>query len=247
MRHLVFLWLIMSMIFAPSAIARERVDLELILLADGSGSIDDEEFLLQRRGYARALRHPRVIGAIRSGQLGRIALTYVEWSGAFLHVPIVPWALIRSEADIETFAKQLEQRPRELEGGGTAVGAAILHGVKSLRENAFDGTRRVIDISGDGPDKDGVPAVVGRDQAMAEGVTVNGLPILDGRHPQLDLFFMDNVIGGPGAFSIPAKGFKDFYRAILSKLIREVADIKPSGDSLEKQAKLSDDVRDSYQ
>ena len=220
----IFICLLLIIFLPPPAWAQQKVDLELILLADGSGSVDEEEFLLQRRGYAQALRHPRVIGAIRNGALGRIALTYVEWSGALLHVPIVPWALIRNKADIAAFAKQLEQKPRELDGGGTAVGAAILYGAQSLRENKFVGRRRVIDISGDGPDKDGVPAILGRDQAVAEGLTINGLPILDSDRPYLDMFYMDNVIGGPGAFSITAKGFKDFYRAILTKLIREIAD-----------------------
>jgi hypothetical protein len=224
MARTVCICLLLVLLLPHPAAAQQKVDLELILLADGSGSIDEQEFLLQRRGYARALRHPRVMGAIRNGALGRIALTYVEWSGAFLHVPIVPWTVIRNKTDLATFAQQLEQKPRELDGGGTAVGAAILYGAKSLRENAFAGKRRVIDISGDGPDKDGVPASIGRDQALAEGNTVNGLPILDGRFPNLDIFFLDNVIGGPGGFSIPAKGFKDFYRAILTKLIREIAD-----------------------
>ena len=218
-----FLAVALALVLPISATAQEKVDLELILMADGSGSIDEGEFLLQRRGYARALRHPRVIKAIRSGPLGRIALSYVEWSGPILQVPIVPWTMIRGEADIKAFAKKLETRPRELNGGGTAVGSAILYGAKSLRDNAFEGRRRVIDLSGDGPDKDGVAAMLGRDQAVAEGITINGLPILSARRPALDIFFMDNVIGGPGAVSIPARGFKDFYAAILTKLIREIA------------------------
>ena len=218
-----FLAVALALVLPISATAQEKVDLELILMADGSGSIDEGEFLLQRRGYARALRHPRVIKAIRSGPLGRIALSYVEWSGPILQVPIVPWTMIRGEADIKAFAKKLETRPRELNGGGTAVGSAILYGAKSLRDNAFEGRRRVIDLSGDGPDKDGVAAMLGRDQAVAEGITINGLPILSPRRATLDIFFLDNVIGGPGAFSIPARGFKDFYAAILTKLIREIA------------------------
>lgn len=210
-----------------SAVARAQgdypVDLELILMADGSGSVDYEEFLLQRQGYARALREPRVVNAIRSGALGRIALTYVEWSGHSLQVPIVDWTVVSSAAEVEAFAQQLEKQPRSLEGGGTAVGSAILYGVESLNNNLYKGTRRVIDLSGDGPDKDGVAAAYGRDHAVAQGITVNGLPILSPQRPRLDLFFIDNVIGGPGAFSIPAKGFKDFYSAILTKLIREIA------------------------
>jgi hypothetical protein len=204
---------------------KQKVDLELILMADGSGSVEYDEFMLQRRGYARALRSPKVISAIKNGPLGKIAITYVEWSGAFLQVPIVPWTVVRGAAEIETIAKQLETAPRQLEGGGTAVGAAILYGAQALLTNAYDGKRRVIDISGDGPDKDGIPASVGRDQAVAQGITVNALPILDGRHPGLELFFLDNVIGGPGAFSITARGFKSFYSAILTKLIREIAGI----------------------
>ena len=202
--------------------SREKVDLELILMADGSGSIDDNEFILQRMGYVRALRHPSIIGAIRSGRLGRIALSYVEWSGPRLHVPIVPWTTIRTGEDIEAFAARLESHPRELYGGGTALGNAILYGMESLKANAYDGARQVIDISGDGPDRNGLDARTGRDAAVAAGMTVNGLPILDG-WPGLDRFFYDNVIGGPGAFVESARGFKDVYYAIRRKMIREIA------------------------
>ena len=114
------------------------------------------------------------------------------------------------------------QRPRELYGGGTAIGDAILYGAASLATNGFEGRRRVIDVSGDGPDRNGLPAAVGRDQAVAQGVTVNGLPILEGLL-WLNEFFTNNVIGGPGAFSIPARGFRDIYIAIRKKLIREIA------------------------
>jgi len=202
---------------------RETVDLELILMADGSGSIDDAEFILQRMGYVRALRHPSIIGAIRSGRLGRIALTYVEWSGPMLHVPIVPWTTIQTKEDIEAFAARLESHPRELYGGGTALGNAILYGMESLKTNAYDAPRQVIDISGDGPDRNGLDATVGRDQAVAAGMTINGLPILDG-WPGLDRFFYDKVIGGPGAFVESARGFKDVYYAIRRKMVREIAD-----------------------
>lgn len=205
-----------------AARAQEKVDLELILMADVSGSVNYQEFRLQRLGYAQALRNPRVLSAIRNGPLGRIAVSYVEWSGHYLKSVIVPWTVLRDPADAEKIAQQLETHPREIYGGGTAVGSAILYGAQSIMNNAFDGTRKVVDLSGDGPDKDGLPAMVGRDQAVAQGVTVNGLPIL-GEFPGLDVFFLDNVIGGPGAFSIPARDFKDFQAAILTKLIREIA------------------------
>ena len=223
----IWLGLLLVLLLAPPATAREAVDLELILMADGSGSIDDEEFVLQRRGYARALRSPQIIKAIRRGVLGRIALSYVEWSGPSLHVPIVPWTVIRTKADIAAFAKILEEHPRELDGGGTAVGDAILYGARSIKENAFDGTRRVIDLSGDGPDKNGQPAVIGRDHAVAQGITVNGLPIIEW-YPRLDIFFRDNVIGGRGAFLVQAQTFKDVYDAIRRKLILEIAGGTPS-------------------
>ena len=215
--------LVFAILMPLPGMAQTKVDLELILMADGSGSIDDEEFTLQRGGYTRALRHPRIINAIRSGPLGRIALTYVEWSGPFLQVPVVPWTMIGSKDDIAAFAKKLETHPRELYGGGTAVGSAVLYAIDSLKNNSFDGRRRVIDVSGDGPDRHGPLASDSRDQAVALGMVVNGLPILEGYFGLAD-WFRDNVIGGPGAFVIPARRFEDVETAIRIKLIREIAE-----------------------
>jgi hypothetical protein len=220
---LVFAGLVLGL--STPAHAQEKVDLELILMVDGSGSVDDDEFILQRLGYAQALRNPRVLSAIRNGPLGRIALAYVEWSGPDLKVPIVPWMVVKDAASIEKVAKLLEKTPRQLYGGGTAIGDAILYGARSIQANVFDGKRRVIDLSGDGPDRNGLPAVFGRDRAVAAGITVNGLPII-GEFGGLDVFFLDNVIGGPGAFSIPAKTFKDFNAAVLTKLIREISGLE---------------------
>ena len=216
------LGLLLAMILAPPATAGMKVDLELILMADASGSIDHEEFLLQRRGYARALRDPRVINAIRYGRHGRIALSYVEWSGPELQVPVVPWTVIRDKADIVSFAERLEKISRQVFFGGTALGDAILYGVSALQSNSYQGRRLVIDLSVDDSDKDGLNAAIGRDRAVAVGMTVNGLAILEG-WPELGPFFRDNVIGGPGAFYIPTLGFKDFEIAIRKKLIREIA------------------------
>jgi hypothetical protein len=214
---------------AAQAAPGAAVDLELILMADCSGSVDESEFTLQRLGYAKALRDPAILQAIRSGMLRRIALSYVEWSGPSLHVPIVDWVVIETEADLAAFAKKLEDHPRVLFGGGTAVGNAILYGMQSILGNAFEGTRRVIDVSGDGPDRNGLPAVVGRDQAVAGGMTVNGLPIQEFREDGLAEFFRDNVIGGPGAFYVPAVGFQDFFAAVRRKLILEIAGVAPAG------------------
>lgn len=217
--------LLLFLMAGPPAHAQQKVDLELILMVDGSGSVDENEFILQRLGYAQALRNPRVLSAIRNGPLGRIALSYVEWSGPNLKVPIVPWMVVSDAAAIMKISQLLEKTPRQLYGGGTAIGDAILYGAGSIQSNAFDGTRRVIDVSGDGPDRDGLPAVFGRDKAVAQGITVNGLPIVN-EFPGLDVFYLDNVIGGPGAFSIPAKTFKDFNSAILTKLIREISGLQ---------------------
>jgi hypothetical protein len=206
----------------PGVLAKQKVDLELILMVDGSGSIDDDEFILQRLGYAKAFRNPRVVAAILNGPRRKISVSYVEWTGPFLQVPIIDWAVLDDKASIDAFATQLEIGPRELFSGGTAVGNAILYGAQSIKSNKFLGQRRVIDISGDGPTNRGFPAAIARDQVVAQGYTINGLPILN-NYPGLDVFFLDNVIGGPGAFSIAARTFKDFNSAILTKLIREIA------------------------
>lgn len=191
-------------------------------MVDASGSIDDREYELQRLGYARAFRNPRVVSAIGSGPQGKIAVAYVEWTGPFLQVPIVDWTVLSDPVSVEAFAQQLEQVPRQLFSGGTAVGNAILYGARALDTNAFDGTRRVIDISGDGPTNRGIDAAGARDQVVAQGIIINGLPILSD-FGSLDVYYLDNVIGGPGAFSIPARGFNDFNSAILAKLVREIA------------------------
>ena len=212
-------------LFPPApASAETKVDLELILMADASGSIDHGEFLLQRRGYALALRDPRVLDAIQNGPLGRIALAYVEWSGPGHQTPIVPWTLIGDRAGLADFANRLEDVLRQIFYGGTAPGNAILYGVASLQTNAYKGLRRVIDVSGDDFDIDGIPVAEGRDWAVARGITVNGLPILDGQ-PALAPFFRDYVIGGPGAFHITATDFRDFAIAVRKKLIREIAGV----------------------
>lgn len=221
--------LISFALLAPSAArAQEKVDLVLILMVDASGSIDDDEFILQRMGYARAFRNPRVLNAIRSGALGKIAISYVEWTGPFLHAPITPWTVLSDAASMEKFAGILENTPRELFTGGTAVGNAILYGAKSIASSGFEAARRVIDVSGDGPVNRGIPAEFARDQVVAQGFTINGLPILS-NYVELDAYFLDNVIGGPGAFSIPARNFRDFDAAVLAKLIREIADLDEAG------------------
>lgn len=214
---------------AETLAATDKVDLRLVLAVDSSGSIDDDEFILQRWGYAKAFRNPRVIGAIRSGVHRAIAVTYIEWSGPGIQVTIADWTLIEDAASANRFADRLEAEPRAMiSGNGTAVGEAILMAAAHFDNNNFTGPRRIIDISGDGPVTVGRPASWARDQVVARGITINGLPVIDMRYPDLELFFLDHVIGGPGAFTIPAYGFKDIAAAVLSKLIREIAGETPS-------------------
>ncbi len=225
----VFLTLaLLSGLATPAGATEVKVDLQLVLAVDSSGSIDDKEFALQRVGYAKAFRNPKVLRAIGNGFHRAIAVTYVEWSGPGIQVPIVIWSRIHDTASADRFAAALISTPRaEISGNGTAVGEAILMASGLFEENDYESPRRVIDISGDGPTSRGRPSSWARDLVVAQGITINGLPILDGRHGDLHLYFLDNVIGGPGAFAIPAKGFRDFAAAVLSKLIREIAGNTP--------------------
>lgn len=222
-------------ISAATAETRTPVDLELILAVDVSGSIDDDEALLQREGYINAFRHPDLVRAIRGGMLQRIAVAYYEWAG-FGHIrTIVGWTLIEDRETAFAFADSLTRDP-PLTARRTAISAAIEFAVPYFERNDFEGTRRVVDISGDGPNNWGTPVIIARDKAVAAGVTINGLPIMNGREgpsgwpqqPHLDLYYRDCVIGGPGAFIVVANSFEDFGTAIRRKLILEIAGRSPT-------------------
>jgi hypothetical protein len=216
---------VLAVALAPAPVrATEEVDLQLILMVDASGSVDEREFALQRLGYARAFKNPRIVNAIRSGALGRIAVAYAEWTGPALQTVVIGWTLLDDEHSAHAFAAELERRPRALYSGGTAVGSAILYGAAAIEARPFAAARRVIDVSGDGAANRGPPAALARDQVVARGFTVNGLPILTD-DPFLDRYYEADVIGGPGAFSIPAKDFETFAAAILAKLVREIASV----------------------
>lgn len=204
-------------------------DIELVLAADGSGSIDDVEMALQRDGYASAITHPRVLEAIRAGRHGRIALAYVEWGGPSSQHTIVDWAVIGDEASAAVFAEQLRTRPRRAIGYNSISGA-IDYAARLMRENDYDGERLMIDISGDGPNIGGRPIWQSRDEAVAEGITINGLVIAGpqgnfrgpGGMRLLD-YFREAVIGGIGAFAIEADRRLNFAQAVRTKLLREIA------------------------
>jgi hypothetical protein len=206
---------------AAGGAAAEPVDIELVLSVDSSGSIDNGEFALQREGYAQALTHPEVVDAIRRGPHRAIAVTFIEWSGPDIRTQVVGWTRVAGPADAQAVAAILRSAPRTIFGGGTSLAGAILSGAAAFEENGFEGVRRVIDISGDGPNNRGPSVTAARDTAIARGITINGLPILEDDEG-LALYFRDFVIGGPGAFVQPAQGFADFERAVRRKLLQEL-------------------------
>src|SRR5215470_1396368 len=212
---------------AQPASAQSSVDLALVLAVDASGSVDQYRFDLQKRGYVEAFRNPQVLRAIASaGANGAIAVTMVQWTGPSLQVHAVPWMTIKDQASAEAVALAIDKAPRELFGGGTSISGAIDYGLSLLQITPFKPTRRVIDISGDGSNNRGRSVREARDEAVAAGIVINGLPIV-ALEPGLDRYFQDNVIGGPGAFVVAAQSYETFAEAVLKKLITEIA-----GDAL---------------
>lgn len=215
-----------------SATSVPNVDLALVLAVDMSGSINRNEAQLQRQGYIRALTDPDVIAAIKGGPLGRIAITYIEWSDIGDQRLIVDWTVVDDRATASSVASAIESadiRP----GRRTALGEAILYAMARFKENPFKAHRRVIDVSGDGRSNIGIAAFVARNKAVAAGITINGLPILDA-NPRtrariaLGDYYLERVIGGPGAFMVAARDFSDFARAIRQKMLKEIASL-PKG------------------
>ncbi len=199
----------------------QSVDLELVLAVDSSASIDAHEFALQRHGYARALTHPDVPAAIARGPQRAIALTFVEWSSPEISAQIVPWTRITDAASAGAVAGRIVAAPRTVFGTGTALGGAIDLGMAMLARSPFRSVHRIIDISGDGPNNQGRWPAEARDDAVARGVTINGLAIEEFKLGLIE-HFRDEVIGGPGAFVLAADGFDDFARAVVKKLLQEL-------------------------
>jgi len=213
---------VLLLALCASARAEERVDLQLVLAVDVSGSVNQVRFELQRDGYAAAFRNPRVAAAISSGPAQAIAVTMVQWTGPGLQIQVVPWTLIRDRRSAEDFAAAVDGTPRQLFSGGTSISGAIDYGLTLFAESGYRGSRRVIDVSGDGANNRGRPAHLARDAAVRAGIGINGLPIL-ALEPDLDRYYYNNVIGGPGAFMIPAETYEAFAEAVLKKLIIEIA------------------------
>jgi hypothetical protein len=216
--------------------AAEEVDLLLVLSSDVSRSIDAQKFKLQRDGYAAALVNPRVIQAIRSGALGKIAVSFIEWSGVGAQKIIIDWTVIRDEATARDFSAQVVEAPRSF-ADRTSISDGIDFAMRQLDRAPFHSGRHTIDISGDGTNNSGRDVADARDAAVARGVTINGLVILSERpmswnadhtNPPggLDNYYRNNVIGGPGAFVMVAENFNSFGQAFLNKLIAEIAAVQ---------------------
>jgi hypothetical protein len=201
--------------------ASEYVDLELLLAVDVSVSVDSAEYALQMRGLAAAFRHPDVIAAIRASAPNGVAVALMQWAGPDEQTYSVPWAEVDDAQSAYAFAAEIEIATRPLSFGGTAIGDALIVGVSLLSENAARGARRAIDVSGDGRANQGISPGPVRAHAAAQGVTVNGLAIVN-EEPDLLVYYQERVIGGPGAFVLYADDYEDFGRAIRMKLIREI-------------------------
>jgi hypothetical protein len=210
---------------APGPVQTE-VALALVLAVDASGSVSDDRFELQKQGYAAAFRNRQVLNSIRSLITQSIAVTMMQWTGPELHVQTVDWTLVKDEVTVNALADAIEASKRQLFGGGTSISGAIDYSRLLLAASPFLGFRRVIDISGDGANNRGRAVTLARDEAVRDGISINGLPIL-ALEPDLDRYYYDNVIGGPGAFMVPARSYDTFADAILKKLITEIAGPAP--------------------
>jgi hypothetical protein len=204
---------------------RAEVDVALVLAVDSSGSISEQHLAMQIHGYIDALRHPAFIEAIRGGRRGRIGLTYVTWTDARRQDQVVPWRVIADQADAFAFVQAMQDALRPLPGW-TSISGAIDFCAGLLLGNGYTAARRVIDVSGDGASNDGRPVTEARDAAVAAGVTINGLPIIE-VEPNLEQYYRDNVIGGADSFVVVATDTGAFGAAVLRKLLVEVAGIPP--------------------
>ncbi|MEQ9448940.1 MAG: DUF1194 domain-containing protein [Rhodospirillaceae bacterium] len=219
-------------ITAPAYAQGDAVDLALILAVDVSMSIDEGEAGVQRIGYIHALRDERVAEAIQSGPIGRIAIAYMEWSSVYHQRVVVPWRIVSDLESTRAFAAELDEAPLK-SGSTTSISGGIDFAVDLFSECECEPTRKVIDISGDGYSDYGRPPNEARDEAIEEGITINGLAIMNKRAEwkqaapdDLDEYYRENVIGGPGSFYIAVRNLNDFSQSVLQKLILEIASLE---------------------
>ena len=218
---------------APAVAEDVPVDLELILAVDVSGSMDVEEQRLQRAGYVAALTDPQILGAIRSGAYGRVAMAYVEWAGSTAQSLTAPWSLVDDGESAEAFAQRVAAAPLA-RFRGTSISGALAFSAPLFEGNGYEGMRRVIDVSGDGPNNMGPPVVPVRDAVLEQGIVINGLPIMlrpsqTGTMdiPALDVYYTDCVIGGPASFVLAVQEPGQLAEAIRQKLVLEIAGLPP--------------------
>ena len=220
-------------VLAPLARAAEPVDLLLVLAADVSRSVDQTKFQLQRDGYAAAISNPRVLEAIRSGFNGRIGVLFEEWSGVGNQKIVIDWTIIDGAKSAHAFGDQLLELPRSF-ADRTSISGAIDFAIEQLARAPFEAKRRTIDVSGDGTNNAGRDVIAARNEALAQGITINGLVILSERplawNPEhtnppggLANYYREHVVGGPGAFVMEAKDFNSFGQAIINKMVAEIA------------------------
>jgi hypothetical protein len=241
MRCAVVGYLLLLLLATAGAARADSVDLQVILTADVSRSIDDDEFELQRKGYAAAISNPQFVQAIQSGVHGAVALCFIEWAGPGQQAVVVKWMVIRDGEGATDFAKMLLAAPRSF-AGRTAIGDGIDFAAAELAAGNFAAARRVIDVSGDGTNNSGRPATAARDDAAAKGITINGLAIINEKtggiegtflyghtHPLggLPSYYRNNVIGGPGAFVRQIVNFDTFAQAMTDKLLTEISGATP--------------------
>lgn len=229
--RLAFAALLVAGMARPAVAEDIEVDVELVLAVDISYSMDMDELELQRGGYVAAFRSAEIKKAIASGAIGRIAVLYVEWAGAQDQRVVVPWTLIDGAEAADAFAARLAAQPVR-RAYRTSIAGAIDFAVPRFEENRFKGARRVLDISGDGPNNQGRLVTRSREDALAKGIVINGLPIVLkrggwGDMDNLDDYYQDCVIGGVGSFLVPIRERDQFADAIRTKILREVADLGP--------------------
>ena len=238
MRRVVPVVLFLALLsLARPVLAAEKVDLLLVLAADVSRSVDDPKFRLQRSGYAAALENPRVLEAIQSGGNRRIAVCFLEWSGVVSQKVVIDWTVIADEKGAREFGDRLLEAPRSF-ADRTSISAGIDFAMAQFDRAPYESARHTIDVSGDGTNNSGRDVTLARDDAVAKGVTINGLVILSDSptpwNPEhtntpggLANYYRNNVVGGPGAFVMVAENFNSFGNALINKLIAEIAQLPP--------------------
>jgi hypothetical protein len=250
MRYLAGLLALFLVIVPATAQDKKEVDLALALAIDISGSIDPEEARLQREGYVIAFRDPVITKAILGGPNGRIAVAYFEWSDSWMQKLLIDWTLLDSEATIAAFADKLANSPISI-ARRTSISGAIRYAVGLFGRSAYDADRKVLDISGDGSNNDGMLVTDARTEALKQRIAINGLPIINDRpnpfgfpaEADLDQYYLHCVTGGPRSFVEVARNFDDFPRAVRKKLLQEVADRGSRSDTGAAGLALHDGTR----